>query len=409
VAEAARLVSRPADSHHLTPVDAAWLKLQLLVDGFSLGPSFAQRGTTAISYAPRRNVYNTPVWIGATVRDPPQELSLSGVVVSVNVYEGSPWQLDLLDDGLGAVIVHIPSGMRIAASLLPNLSSYFSHPELLGWSNLYGGAALAFFSPRSCYFFTDRTQCRFCSLEGTAGHDHSVRGRITPAMVETGVARVLSIDRDRIEQVMIVGGNHRNLNEGFRHHMALVQAALRGVKQAGAVDTVSLHLASMPPLDLGLIDALAEIGDLHVMFNLEVWDKATFERVCPGKHQDYGQARIVDALSHLRDVVGPYRAHSILIAGLEPPDSLLEGARALAEMGISPIINVLHSDVHSLIGMSIRPNLRHLEAIALGLGQLYDQYPIEPYWRACGRNALDAEASQGYYQQYPTAWPMFIG
>ncbi|MFE7935719.1 hypothetical protein ACFU6S_44785, partial [Streptomyces sp. NPDC057456] len=104
------------------------------------------------------------------------------------------------------------------------------------------------------------------------------------------------------------------------------------------------------------------------------------------------------ALERLRDVVGTYRAHSILIAGLEPAESTLAGAQKLAAEGISPIINAYHSDRHSELGLSIRPTYRHLAEVASGLQELHDAYPIQPYWKGCGRNAMDFEASRGMFR-----------
>jgi hypothetical protein len=51
------------------------------------------------------------------------------------------------------------------------------------------------------------------------------------------------------------------------------------------------------------------------------WDPAVFERIAPGRAADYGHDKILLALEQLRDVIGDYRAHSILIAGLEPAAS----------------------------------------------------------------------------------------
>jgi hypothetical protein len=155
----------------------------------------------------------------------------------------------------------------------------------------------------------------------------------------------------------------------------------------------------MPPRDCNLIDELRLIGDIHVMFNLEVWDPDRFRVVCPGKEADYGRGGMLAALQRLRDVVGPYRAHSLLVTGLEDPTSTLDGMTWLAANGISPIANIYHSDPYSALGLGSRPSFNELVRIAQGLSDLYAVYPILPYWRRCGRNSIDAEAAAGMFRE----------
>src|SRR6202522_1758497 len=203
---------------------------------------------------------------------------------------------------------------------------------------------------------------------------------------------------ERIEQIMIVGGNMRDLNRGFKHHLSLAAAAARSVARAGFAQRISIHIATMPPRDLDLIRGLSEFNDVHVMFNLEVWDTESFSLVCPGKEKDYGRDSMLRALECLRDTIGPYRAHSLLVTGLESASGTSTGARTLAEMGVSPILNVYHSDRHSRLGLGARPTFGHLAEVALTLQDLYAKFPIQPYWRNCGRNAIDAEADRGCFR-----------
>lgn len=197
----------------------------------------------------------------------------------------------------------------------------------------------------------------------------------------------------------------RDLDRGFKHHVELTIAAARAVAKLGLSGQVSMHIATMPPYNLDLLDSLSEIDNLHVMFNLEVWEPKAFDQICPGKTRDYGRDKMLIALNRLREVLGPYRAHSLLVTGLEPPHAVTAGARALCEMGISPIINVYHSDRHSRLGLGSRPSFDQLSEVARSLQGLYAKYPIRPYWRNCGRNAIDAEAARGLFS---TEAPQFL-
>ena len=385
--------------------DEAWIKLSILSRGLIIDESIGEYCARTEDVALRRNVYNTPIWTTGPAMPMPQEVRLGPVVLAVNSYGESDWRL-AHDSHRGApVLRHDPSGMECPASYLSDLS-VLANGDISALANIYGGAALAFFSPRSCYFFNDGSQCGFCSLEGTADESRGYSALLSPDEITTAVNAALDNEPDRIEQIMIVGGNMRNLNRGFRHHVSLATAATRAIAAHGLADRVSVHVATMPPRDLALIADLKELDNVHVMFNLEVWDPVVFADLCPGKDADYGRDGILQALGHLRDAIGPYRAHSLLIAGLEPAESTVRGAFELAEMGVSPIVNVYHSDRHARLGLGQRPTFETLVDVALGIQELYRQYPVLPYWRSCGRNSIDSEASR---QLFASPVPAFLG
>ncbi len=377
-------------------VGAAWAKLDVLAHGMEIDPSVAEFVRVSGPLALRKNVYNTPSWTDPNV-PLPQEVRIGGLTVGVNVYGRSPWRLHWAAGNSSLRLEH-RGGLRYDVQVIPNLALFAQHPETERIANLYGGTALAFFSPRSCYFFADGNECRFCSLHGTAKESGRFNSRLTEEEVAQTVRFALSSDANRLEQIMIVGGTEPDLDKGFGHHVALAVAVAAELRKAGLEQTVSVHISTMPPRDHSAIARLAEIANVHVMFNLEVWDERLFAQLCPGKAKDYGHRAIIDALVRLRDVIGPYRAHSLLVTGLEPTASMLAGARFLAAEGVSPIVNVYHSDRHSQLGMSLRPDFNELVAIARGMQDLYSSYPILPYWKNCGRNAIDAEAGLGLFR-----------
>lgn len=378
-------------------VESAWIKLHLLVYGIEIDDSVSAFLQSAERFAVRKNVYNNPVWRTGSFPIP-QELRISNLVVGLNSYGASPWNLRWLREESALLIENYATGLQIQPELIPDLDIFRTDNQALFVANLYGGAALAFFSPRNCYFFSDGSECGFCSLAGTAEETDTFKALLSEEDVRRTTKLALEMDRGRIEQIMIVGGNMRDLNKGFSHHVSLAAAAALELENAGLAEEISVHIATMPPRDLDLLRLLGDFRNIHVMFNLEVWDPATFSTVCPGKDSDYGRTAMLHALERLRDAIGPYRAHSLLVTGLESAETTSAGATALAEMGISPIINVYHSDRHSRLGLGARPSFSQMVEIALALQNIYDTFPILPYWRNCGRNAIDAEAQRGLFR-----------
>ncbi|MFE7935756.1 hypothetical protein ACFU6S_44995, partial [Streptomyces sp. NPDC057456] len=249
----------------------AWIKLALLSNGVSLTPEFTAWFSDTDGYVRRRNFYNSPNWGAADAPAPPQELRLSGehsVTVAVNDYGQTRWRLTWTER-TGPIVVSdmLPEGQPV--ELVADLTAFHADPEIARVSNLYGGSALAFFSPRACYFFAEGTGCRFCSLDGTAREDKEFAGRLSYEEVRNAVAAVVATDRKAINQVMIVGGNERDLDRGFRNQLKLVRAASDALAEAGLTDDVSVHLVAMPPRDLGIIEGLCEIPNVHAGFDLE--------------------------------------------------------------------------------------------------------------------------------------------
>lgn len=385
----------------IADAEAAWIKLDLLSQGIEIDPSVMEllkSRNSSVSF--RKHVYNSPVWIDSQQKIP-QELRVKGLVVGLNSYASSSWRLSGDLENRQLILRNETADIDLRPEIIPDLQLLDTDITASNLSTLYGGAALAFFSPRSCYFFSDGTECRFCSLAGTARESREFKNILSGADVAMTVRAALETDgdRERIEQVMIVGGNMRDLDRGFKHHLELASAAADEVEKAGLARKVSIHVATMPPRDRSLIAQLGEFTNIHVMFNLEVWNEQYFVEIAPGKQQDYGRDEMLRSLEVLRDTIGAYRAHTLLLGGLDDVTETEKGIRELAELGISPIINIYHSDRHSRLGLGRRPSFAELSYLANALQDLYDGYPVLPYWRNCGRNAIDAEASRGLFKQ----------
>lgn len=108
-------------------------------------------------------------------------------------------------------------------------------------------------------------------------------------------------------------------------------------------------------------------------------------------------APLMQALERAASVISGKRVHSVLIAGLEPVRSTIAGMNYLASVGVTPIINVFHNDRGSHYQERARPPYEDLLEIAIELQEVYEKYDLTPYWKGCGRNALDFEAQQGWF------------
>jgi hypothetical protein len=267
-------------------------------------------------------------------------------------------------------------------------------------ANLYGGSSLAFFTPSTCYYFSDNSECHFCSLGPTRGEDRFYANVITPALAADVLRVAQSADPGLINQIMLVGGNLRNYDLAFRRNLDLVDALIDAqADRPNGSRLIEPHVATMPPRNLDLIKRQAH-KYCHLTFNLEVWNDDIFQQICPGKTADYSREALKAALLFAAEIFPPGRIHTILIAGLEPVSSTIEGMWTLSQCGVSPILNVFHNDRGSKLELASRPSFDDLLTIATELEAVYRSHNIEPYWKGCGRNALDYEAQHGWFTSY---------
>lgn len=382
----------------LSQRDAARLKLHLLSEGISFERGFLEHFAGDRERMEKRRAYNDSDERSLDrARRIPQELYVNDVVVAVNYKPHSPWQLlyrqgtYLLADAQGGEV-------EVTFPRRPRFLDCFTSEGVAcdRVANLYGGSSLAYFTPATCSYFHDGHECRFCSLQPNRSAQQHFVHTISPALAASVLKVALETDASLLKQIMLVGGNLPDYDRGFRRHLEIAEALDRQQGALPAEHRLETHIATMPPMDFGLFAALQE-RHARVTMNIEVFDARLFEVICPGKTRFYGRDRLLSALEHAAQTVQGRRVHSILIAGLEPVDSTIAGINALASMGVTPIVNVFHNDRGSHYENHPRPSYNALLEIACALQEVYQKYQLTPYWKGCGRNALDFEARQGWF------------
>jgi hypothetical protein len=124
--------------------DCAWIKLDLLARGVKIDQSVSDFAASKNRIALRNNVYNTPLWL-ETSRAIPQELRVSGLVVSLNSYGESPWHLSWNSKTETLLLEHTVARFTVPVEGIRDLDLFAHDPHARQIANLYGGAALAFF------------------------------------------------------------------------------------------------------------------------------------------------------------------------------------------------------------------------------------------------------------------------
>lgn len=182
----------------------------------------------------------------------------------------------------------------------------------------------------SCRFFAEKTACLFCGIvaeQAVLRPRHAHYFAATP----TEVAEV-------VEAAYAEGvATEMQLTGGVLPRRAEVPYFLevgRAMQARLGRRTIPGSQAVLAAPSLEEVDALAEAGWEGVAFNLEVWDERLWPGYAPGKAALRPRDGWLAALEHAAQIFGKGNVASVIVAGLEPKASLLEGVAWLGERGI---------------------------------------------------------------------------
>jgi len=373
---------------------AVEIKASLLSNGLSISQSALD------NYGPpfieKRRGYGNQDPLNLRNRTIPQELYIlpDRLICAVNVNPNSKWELDFAN---GKYFIVNYKGLRVEVDF-PIRPRFYDEVISTGQKvsqivTLYGGRTLAVFAYGNCAFFETGNPCHFCSLSQNRKKGTDFEHVVRPKQIEEALVVALN-DTTITSQVMINGGNFADLDKNFRYYARLAGKAREVIGRSAS--TVDLHLIVFPPKNLELIDELQSLG-VSIAMNVEVFDPVLFRRYCPGKEKVVGRQHILKALEKAVSILGDGNVYSILVGGLEPIESLENGLNYLAERGVVPVINVLHTDPETPLENYPNPSVEYIIQAGKILQMVYDRYGFKPFYEDCGRNSIDTEAFRALF------------
>ncbi len=350
-------------------------------------------------YLVKRKAYGNSDPLSLVAAALPQEMYVtqSQLVCAVNIRHASPWAIDWNDEQF----VLIRKGLANAVPLaFPKHPRFYDNKDDTGFApaavvTLYGGAALGIFVYGDCTLVTRKQACHYCSIEPNRARSSEFLAVISPLDVEKAIRMSLAVDEGQIKQIMLNGGNFPDLDKSFSYYISIVQAARRAVDLSGK--NIPIHLIAFPPRNLRLLKEIADF-DVEIAFNTEVFNENLFEKYCPGKFSDGGHKLLFSAMEEAVKQIGKGRVFSIFVGGLEPLESLNRGMEFVAELGVTPVVNVFHADPETPLANHQVANSAEIMAMGKALQTIYRKHEIlEPFYAECGRNSIDYEAFLGLF------------
>jgi hypothetical protein len=199
------------------------------------------------------------------------------------------------------------------------------------------GTYLGIYPAKVCDFWVtkpERVNCHFCSVGLNLGVDDDVTKSVDEVIDVVAAARRES------------GITYVDFNTGHydgETYLDILKPYVRAIKQQFGL---LVGVQAPPHHDWSQYDELREMGVNRVSFCFEIFDRARFREVCPGKHATYGLDRYLDTIRYCATLGSrgpasePWVTNGEIIAGLEEPESTIRAIDWLTSVGAIPTVCV---------------------------------------------------------------------
>jgi len=327
----------------------------------------------------------------------PSEIMLPGnIVVCTHIRQDSPYEIKKED---GKLYLFNNNEKVIKINYLPRPKVWkqkmSNGGDIKKIVNFYGLETLNVNIYSGCEFWDKGIPCKFCSVSPTQKKYNEVIIKKTQKQIKEAISKAFS-SGDRIRFVLTTGGSTLDPDIEFNAHVN----ALNIIKEFTPWgNRIKGNTALMPPSKLKMLKSLYETGMEHPSFNLEVWGKKIFRRVCPGKEKYRGYDHILKAYRYaVKELYGPGALWCNFVAGINNLKELKECFTKLGDMGVIPGANVFHPDVGAFLGTRLKsPSFDYIIELYRHAAEIYHEKGYRPFFsEASLRNSLANEAYKGW-------------
>ncbi len=293
----------------------------------------------------------------------------------------TPFSVELGDDG-GVALFY--NGRRVTPVSFPAPTDFYQQKTTsglpyVGNAVLQGTQWLSFQLLWKCDYAWAGQPCQYCysggELRALAKRRRPAPTYPTPADVAE-IARYAIVEEGCADSIQITGGSTFDVRAEYDLIERILSAMDQKVGRERIRGEILVYLTA--PEEPEQVDRLFAAGADRLSISLDIWDQDLARKIMHGKMKYTGRRRHLDALEYIAATLGPNRACSNFIIGLEPVESLLEGAEYLASRGIVPIASVWIPFGRPVLGSMKTPGLDYYRRVKAGLAMIYATYGIEP-------------------------------
>jgi hypothetical protein len=399
-------------------------KLDLLFEGIRYSDALGQAAEHSFpNFYPYRFKPGEKNPTGQSTVEIPYLLTTSdGTLIRVKGAGDSKWSVVGSRSGGYQLIRDGSAGMEVEFEPLPRwmlAQTTDGFPMARAGLSLHGDMGVINVAP-GCEYFLEKVdhvsmRCTFCAYgapDKRTQHLGQVAGKTAlPDLTYQRIQETLraALAESDLRHLYLVGGSLTDWREEGKRFVEIARA-VRAVNPTGIPTACGSGALPDDMLDAlyneGLVDA--------VCFNLEVWSKPLFEKICPGKNRFVGYDRWIGSLESAVGRWGRERVYSAMVAGIElepehglgwreAADLAIDGAEDLCARGIIPIYSLYWP-----VGGRDHPDYLHrlrsyFERLSAGYQALREKYQLR-IWdgfmcRRCAYMQLECDLDFAATQQ----------
>lgn len=181
---------------------------------------------------------------------------------------------------------------------------------------------------QTCAYWGNQDQCRFCGIGVSLDSGRTIVKKSPEQLAEVAVA---AKELDGAVDATLTTGSSRGVDRGARYVARCGQAVREG---AGLPVEVQFE----PPMDLEVIDEVADMGIDSVGIHVESFDPAVLDRVAPAKART-GIEEYFRAWERAVARFGEGQVSTYVILGMgEDPELTVQGCRRAIDIGVYPFV-----------------------------------------------------------------------
>jgi biotin synthase-related radical SAM superfamily protein len=202
--------------------------------------------------------------------------------------------------------------------------------EMVKIGQIGGEDCLFFCYQNYCSFFAKHEQCLFCNLVATSDtYDSVLRKKDTEDIGEVAAA---AFAEGAVKHVLLTGGCFNHEKE-----IDMVSRILASIRQHTGLDRIPGTVLPSPAKGKDDARRYHDAGINAIGFSMEIWDERLYRAICPGKSDGTSHDEFVLGIERAVKVFGEGNVYAVLVMGLEPRESFLDGVREITSRGANVV------------------------------------------------------------------------
>ncbi len=314
----------------MTEFDLLRLKANILVDGITFEPGTMDEVGTRYKEQ-NHGLFGWDFTNHKGLNLPDDFVLSDGTVSQFRYNPSSPYVIGVSDGGL-VITKHDEVLDRVNFISRPNFyDSVTESGTVMRQIAQVGGEDCFFVCYQNyCSHFAKDEECAFCNLVSTKQTYDSVLTR--KDIKDIGTVASVAFSEGMCKHILLTGGCFSNQSE-----VTLVVNIVESIRTALGTSTVPGTILPSATINEDDMRRYHDTGIGALGYSLEIWNEALYKGYCPGKAKSTSHDDFINAIKKAVGVFGPGNVYGVLVMGLEPRNSFLEGIRELSAIGANVV------------------------------------------------------------------------